>query len=69
MNRMLMINNKLYLKILDKIIKKRNNKQNQKEKKEQNSNTCADGLVGYDTALTRRGSRVQFPVCVMVLFF
>lgn len=28
--------------------------------------TSADGLVGYDTALTRRGSRVQFPVCVMV---
>ena len=28
--------------------------------------TSADGLVGYDTALTRRGSRVQFPVCVVV---
>ena len=26
----------------------------------------ADGLVGYDTALTRRGSRVQFPDCVVV---
>ena len=28
----------------------------------------ADGLVGYDTALTRQGSRVQFPVCVLFLF-
>ena len=33
------------------------------------STPSADGLVGYDTALTRRGSRVQFPLCVMVLFF
>lgn len=26
----------------------------------------ADGLVGYDTALTRQGSRVQFPLRVVV---
>ena len=31
--------------------------------------SSTDGLVGYDTALTRRGSRVQFPLCVMVLIF
>ena len=28
----------------------------------------ADGLVGYDTALTRQGSRVQFPLRVVVFF-
>ena len=33
-----------------------------------NLNGSADGLVGYDIALTRRGSRVQFPVCVVFLF-
>ena len=32
----------------------------------QTSIASADGLVGYDTALTRRGSRVQFPDCVVV---
>lgn len=29
----------------------------------------ADGLVGYDTALTRQGSRVQFPLRVVVFIF
>ncbi len=28
-----------------------------------------NGLVGYDTTLTRLGSRVQFPLGVEVLYF
>jgi hypothetical protein len=31
--------------------------------------TSTDGLVGYDTALTRLGSRVRLPLGVMVLTF
>ena len=32
------------------------------------SNSSVDGLVGYDTALTRQGSRVRTPVDVVFLF-
>ena len=37
-----------------------------KRESEEDSYIGADGLVGYDTALTRQGSRVQFPLRVVV---
>ncbi|TNV77892.1 hypothetical protein FGO68_gene12757 [Halteria grandinella] len=36
-----------------------------KSKYRQKSGTGSHGLVGYDTALTRLGPRVQFPLAVM----
>lgn len=33
------------------------------------SNNRSDGLVGYDTTLTRLGPRVRLPLGVDVLFF
>jgi hypothetical protein len=29
---------------------------------------CSHGLVGYDTALTRLGPRVQFPLAVLTFY-
>ena len=37
-----------------------------KQRSNDNLYCSTDGLVGYDIALTRRGSRVQFPLSVVV---